>query len=274
MADNRINANHADSTILTGADVLAQYRLLCGVDSTRKVQEASGIATDVSGNLILPASAGYRMKNPAGTFYSELKSGAVTANRSWTLPLVDGSANQVLATNGSLVLFFTTVPGTWEPILDYSVSGAAISNYDFPAVSLTNYYEFRIFADIYNTSGTGNQYQLFFEADYTNTNYYSQIHNSYGTTNSTSRLNENTIGYIESGEYASWDIKNIRRRADGKPWLESIQNRRTAASNIIHSSGLLMKTASVADISAIRFACDTANGIGIGSRLILLGLKK
>ena len=111
------------ATVLTGSAVLAQYRLLCGVDSTRKVQEASGIATDASGNLILPASAGYRAKNPAGTFYTELKSGAVVADRSWTLPLADGSANQAMVTGGVGILSFSNMG--FQKIYDDTLSSAA-----------------------------------------------------------------------------------------------------------------------------------------------------
>lgn len=64
------------------------------------------------GNVFLDTvSAGtapeLRLANPAGTFYTALKSGAVTGNVSYTMPLADGSAYQVLTTNGSNTLSWT-----------------------------------------------------------------------------------------------------------------------------------------------------------------------
>ena len=45
-----------------------------------------------------------RLKNAANTFYTGFKSGNASANKVWTLPLVDGTAGQALTTNGSATL--------------------------------------------------------------------------------------------------------------------------------------------------------------------------
>jgi len=61
----------------------------------------SGLSISTGGSL--------QLYNAGGSFYSGLKSGNVSANVVWTLPLVDAtSANQLLYSNGSKVLGFTT----------------------------------------------------------------------------------------------------------------------------------------------------------------------
>ena len=121
MADNRINANHADSTILTGADVLAQYLLLCGVDSTRKVQEAFGIETDASGNLIIPGYA----KSDVGIIVKEIA----------TSPAAVASHGQIYAKAASGIDIYTKVTLHFEGV-DNSDSFRDSSFYEHPFTAI------------------------------------------------------------------------------------------------------------------------------------------
>lgn len=57
-----------------------------------------------STNVDLLAAGESRYYNAGGTFYVGFKGGNAAANKIWTLPLVDGSAGQVLKTDGSAVL--------------------------------------------------------------------------------------------------------------------------------------------------------------------------
>ena len=61
-----------------------------------------------------------------GSNYVALKSpNAVTSNVTWTLPGADGSANQVLATDGSGTLSFASTTSTLAGATDSDISGAA-----------------------------------------------------------------------------------------------------------------------------------------------------
>jgi len=95
-----------------------------------------------------------RFYNSGNTFYSSLKGGANSANVNYTLPAADGSNLQVLFTNGSGGLGWTTVSaggggagtvasGTANQVAVYaatgaSVSGAANFTYNTTSVTITN----------------------------------------------------------------------------------------------------------------------------------------
>ena len=66
---------------------------------------------DVANNIEVLSQKEVRFFNSANTFYTGLKAGSSSANVTFTLPIADGSANQVLYTNGSAGLAWTTVAG-------------------------------------------------------------------------------------------------------------------------------------------------------------------
>jgi len=63
---------------------------------------------DVLNNIEVLAQREVRFFNSGNTFYTGLRSGASSANVTFTLPIADGSANQALITNGSAGLAWTT----------------------------------------------------------------------------------------------------------------------------------------------------------------------
>jgi hypothetical protein len=63
---------------------------------------------DVADNIEVLAQKEVRFFNSGNTFYTGLRSGASSANVTFTLPIADGSANQALITNGSAALGFTS----------------------------------------------------------------------------------------------------------------------------------------------------------------------
>lgn len=75
--------------------------------------------TTVSDNILINSAKETRFYNSVNTFYTGLKAGVTTTNTTFTLPISDGTANQVLYTNGSAALGWTTVS---------SSSGSGISS--------------------------------------------------------------------------------------------------------------------------------------------------
>jgi hypothetical protein len=64
--------------------------------------------TTANDNVLINSAKEIRFYNSSNTFYSGIKAGITTSSTTFTLPIVDGSANQVLLTNGSAALGFTT----------------------------------------------------------------------------------------------------------------------------------------------------------------------
>lgn len=82
-----------------------------------------------STNADLLANGEHRYYNAGNTFYVGFKGGAAAANKIWTLPLVDGSAGQILKTDGSAVLgwvsAFSNPMATTGDMVYGGVSGAS-----------------------------------------------------------------------------------------------------------------------------------------------------
>jgi len=75
--------------------------------------------TDITGNLNLLATSSIRFQDTTGGEYIGLKANGTVANSvTFTLPTADGSADQVLKTNGSGLLSFGTVSGgaSWQAV--------------------------------------------------------------------------------------------------------------------------------------------------------------
>ncbi len=84
---------------------------LAGVISDETGSGALMFATSptITTALLMGAAAETRYYNAGGTFYVGFKGGNAAANKIWTLPLVDGTGNQALSTDGSGTLIWQTV---------------------------------------------------------------------------------------------------------------------------------------------------------------------
>lgn len=65
--------------------------------------------TTHSDNIIINAAKEIRFYNSSNTFYTGIKAGVTTSSTTFTLPIADGTANQVLYTNGSAALGWTSI---------------------------------------------------------------------------------------------------------------------------------------------------------------------
>jgi hypothetical protein len=103
LTSNTITATLAElNTAISDADLAS----LAGSETLSNKTLASAVATTA---LTLNATAELRLADTDSSHYVGFKSpGTVTTNRIWTLPSADGSANQVLATDGSGILSWST----------------------------------------------------------------------------------------------------------------------------------------------------------------------
>lgn len=90
---------------------------------------ASGLSLDVTGNAGIKDANSLRFYDTDSSNYVAFKSaGTVGSNVTWTLPSADGTAGQVLKTNGSAVLSWVTASGGSANVENFTLNGTDISN--------------------------------------------------------------------------------------------------------------------------------------------------
>lgn len=102
-----------------GQDVFIQGITASGSTTTGALTVSGGVGIggslnvfgtiDVSNDIEVLSQKEVRFFNSANTFYTGLRAGSSSANVTFTLPIADGSANQVLYTNGSAGLAWTSL---------------------------------------------------------------------------------------------------------------------------------------------------------------------
>jgi hypothetical protein len=104
-----------------GQDVSIQGTTASGSTTTGALVVTGGVGIggslnvfgtiDVANNIEVLSQKEVRFFNSANTFYTGLKAGSSLANITFTLPIADGTSGQLLYTNGSGGLGWTTVAG-------------------------------------------------------------------------------------------------------------------------------------------------------------------
>jgi hypothetical protein len=83
---------------------------------------------DVANNIEVLSQKEVRFFNSANTFYTGLRAGSPSANVTFNLPIADGTANQVLYTNGSAALGWTSNISGTASIATSSVNSATTTD--------------------------------------------------------------------------------------------------------------------------------------------------
>jgi len=118
LATNTITSTLAQlNTAVSDADLAS----LAGSETLTNKTLSSAVATTA---LTLNATAELRLADTDSSHYVGFKSpGTVTTNKIWTLPSADGTANQVLSTNGSATLSWST-PSQGAAFSEFMLIGA------------------------------------------------------------------------------------------------------------------------------------------------------
>lgn len=101
-------------------------------DGTNIIDVNSNLSASSFEQINLPTQNEIRFEDASGGQYVAFKAGTtVASNVTFTLPTADGTANQVLQTNGSGALSFATVSGgaAWQAVVTSSLTVAAKSGY-------------------------------------------------------------------------------------------------------------------------------------------------
>jgi hypothetical protein len=101
-------------------------------DGTNIVDVNSNLSASSFEQINLPTQNEIRFEDASGGQYVALKAGTtVASNVTFTLPTADGTADQVLTTNGSGALSFATVSGgaAWQAVVTSSLTVVAKNGY-------------------------------------------------------------------------------------------------------------------------------------------------
>jgi len=138
---------------------------------------------------------------------------------------------------------------------------------DFVNLDINRDWEYYLDMTVKNPTGTGSNYYLFVEGDYTLANYYHQWITGTGTTLVVNRTSNPALIYLNSGERGLSNAR-ITRDPDGYFRFISVINRYTGSAQevVLHTGS---KTAPVSNITSLRVAAEVSGAIGAGSRFIL-----
>ena len=105
----------------------ASIQIIAGTNGNIELTpNGTGVVT-VSTDLQVNAEGELRLADSDSSHYVGFKSPAtVSTNKIWTLPSADGSANQVLSTNGSGTLSWATAGGSSVTMFSFRVSGMTL----------------------------------------------------------------------------------------------------------------------------------------------------
>jgi len=159
--------------------------------------------------------------------------------------------------------------GTWqkiaEVVADVDVTTLTVTGLDLDAGKI-----YLLFFKTSNPTTAASIYYIFFNADSTLANYYTQTVFGYGTTVGAARANRPDFAYAPAGESCS-TFAWVQRAPDGYVRLSLVTNRRTPAS--IEHVARSISWVTAANVTQIDITASQASGIGAGSKLIIFKLS-
>ena len=265
------------------------------VENGTRIYEGAWIAHDTTGQI--PYRTIIRVTSPVGKIAS--------AQVEWLDPTVSHKPEEIVAGNftGSWYNFNSTSPvlfinstsgkvgiGTTSPSAELDVNGDILADNILIKVSEVNvssncnYVEFtnldgnsawfyKLLFVVKNAGASTCKYALYVNGDTTDTNYYSQRFEAYGTSTVIERYNNNYFCQgIASGERAM-ATATITKDPDGYfRWTS--QAGQASGSSIHIQLWAGVKNATITNITSIRVAASVPNGIGAGSKLILYKARR
>ena len=161
--------------------------------------------------------------------------------------------------------------GNFNVVSDITVS-TACDYVDFTGLDGNSAIEYRLSMVLQNNGSGYTNHRIFINADYNITDYYRQNLLADDTTISGGRANDNNISYVNSGSVTRIDGTITIDSGNYVDWIES--ERRYRGSSLSLLEFRVITTFTVTNLTSIRIGSSIANGIGVGSRLILTKVKK
>jgi len=201
--------------------------------------------------------------------YADTKIGRVGSG--FVLKSPDGTAYRLRVDNNGN-LYTETEAGAagatlaWIKVAEVDVSGAAVTNIDISGLDLDSHKSYQLWFKVHNPLGVGSAYRVFFNADYTLTNYTRQVLWADGTSIGSVRVDGCDLCDAPDGRDA-FAIAEIMRTPDGYPRFMSRYQKDNPAYVVLVMDYVAWETA--ANVTSIRVASEQTDAIGVGSKLIL-----
>lgn len=276
-------------------------RVGIGTDSPNASLEVSGDIKISDGNLFRLGSASSAPGSPSnGSMYydSVLKQIRCYIDGSWTNCSGGGSAtdekvkissNDTTAgyLNGKLVAgnnvtltenndggdetLSIAAENSWKIISTQTITGSAVQEVNFSGFSSDDYYAFRLYFSLINGSDTETIY-LMANNNTTLNQYDNQAFYMAGGTYGSARANTPQIGDIYAYGYGIVDI-NIFVDGAGQmvgQWVTTS----TDPTSVRYRNGIVRSRSLSSAITSLKIKHQSAGGIAVGSRFVLMGIKK
>jgi len=156
--------------------------------------------------------------------------------------------------------------GDWQVLAEVEVTSNC-DYVDFTGLDINSDWFYVLYFIVKNPTGSNSAYYIFVEGDYTLTNYYRQNLSVNGTSVAGNRANDPPIGYINANDRGLIKVTMVRD-PDGYFRVLSELNR-DSSSNIRLGFNMIVKTATVTNITQLRVQAAVSGAIGAGSKFIL-----
>jgi len=161
--------------------------------------------------------------------------------------------------------------GVWRPptsgdlIKSIEVIGSAVTQIDISDLDLNSHNSYyKIVVDALNDTGSSATITMTVEGDHTLTNYRNQVHLSNNTTLAGARTNAPRIATMEASQLGTAVIH--MHKTGGYVTAES-QNTQGRSTNMSMRSYTWVKTATVTNVTTLRFTASVANSFAIGTTI-------
>lgn len=262
-----INLDDLADVDLTGLadDDFMYYDLASGLWKPRKLADAdipATIARDTEVTAAVTAHAALATGiHGVGSYYICLAPAAAHLVRSFTKGWTSGKLLKGAGVDANP----TEISG-WQVVTEVIVSSN--SDYiDLTSLDVNTDKFYLLFLSILNNATSLAEYSAYVQADYTATNYYRQYLRADNATISAGRTN-NAGCFAAAVSKSVLGIAIITRDIAGIFRLYNLTTRNDAASMLIDNF-VVAKVATVTNITSLRIQSTVANGIGVGSLLIL-----
>jgi len=161
--------------------------------------------------------------------------------------------------------------GTWEKIVDTTVSPSAVTTITVTGLDLDAAKAYILLFRVTNPTGSTSNISLYYNNDTTATNYYRQSLYGTSTTVGASRINDGVISDVLAGQEANLLIW-IYRDPAGYVRAMPFENSRDPASLLLRMLFHIWVTK--ANVTRIDLTASVTGSIGVGSNLIIFKVSK
>jgi hypothetical protein len=168
---------------------------------------------------------------------------------------------------------FNKISPAYELVADVIV-GTATTQVDFSGLNFGKDDDLMLVYDLLKPSTSSNEFYIYANANYTNTNYYTQQLYAEGTSVGAGRYNIPLIDYLNQANNNSIGFVNIKLTNNGYVVFQNNINTRFYNSNTanIHKR-YITSTFTATSLTSLRFSSQVTNQISVGSRFQLYRLK-